>query len=147
MPAPRLFAAVGELSPYLPLLRLAAAAGHRIGWLELDAAPVVDPALDDAVAAGAFRAVKVGAGRQVAVRAAASEPVLRDLLRVHFQGCAAVLVLGAEGLPRLAPAAGEWELDRVDGGRRRLDSAALLRHLGRRGEDRRSDLSSPRSSR
>lgn len=87
-----------------PLVRAAAEEGLRVGWLDLaGAAPPAPPepdgspaaGLDGAVSAGAFRAVRVSPGRTVALKAVAGPPVLRDLLREHFLGCAAVVVRGS----------------------------------------------------
>ncbi len=50
-----------------------------------------------------MRAVAVGGGRSVAVKPLRGEPVLRDLLREHFRGCALVLVSLPEGAPPPAP--------------------------------------------
>lgn len=91
-----------------PLVAAAAGQGMRVGWLELGpgTSPVperpVPERLDHAAGAGALRAVAVGGGRTVVVKPMRGEPVLRDVLREHFRGCALVLVveLGAD-----APAA------------------------------------------
>ena len=61
-----------------------------------------------------LRAVAVAGGRAVAVKRVAGPPTLRDLLREHFLGCAAVVVRvppggapspvdGAGALPLLDP--------------------------------------------
>lgn len=114
------------------LIAAARAAGLRIGWLDLSAPPPATP-LDAAAAAGASRAVAVGAGRAVSVKHTAGPPVLRDLLREHFPGCALVVVRpgdggpgpedgapdgpGAElaGLPLLEPAGEGWRVVRGSG--------------------------------
>ncbi|MFP3940826.1 MAG: hypothetical protein ACLF0P_11005 [Thermoanaerobaculia bacterium] len=96
-----------------PLATAAAAEGLRVGWLDLTGAasagrsggPGDDgreppgradasaPAnLEQAVSAGSFRAVTVAPGRTVSLKAVAGPPVLRDLLREHFLGCALVVV-------------------------------------------------------
>jgi hypothetical protein len=90
------------------LIAAAREAGLRIGWLDLEGAPPVAP-LDAAAEAGALRAVAVGSGRTVAVKRAPGPPVLRDLLREHFLGCALVVIRSGAGDPeteagpRLAP--------------------------------------------
>lgn len=94
------------------------AEGLRAGWLDLGAAepdashtdsagtsgageagsPTGGPGVDSAVTAGAFRAAAVAPGRVVSVKAVTGPPVLRDLLREHFLGCALVVVRpGGEG--------------------------------------------------
>jgi hypothetical protein len=82
-------------------------AGLRAGWFDLEQPPEPLPAgLAAAAAAGALRAVAAGTGRTVAVKALRGAPVLRDLLREHFRGCAVVLVRGEVAAPHLA-----WEGD------------------------------------
>ena len=71
------------------------------------ASPLHLPAsLEAAAAAGCLRAVAAGGGRTVAVKPVAGPPVLRDLLREHFLGCALVLVRGDVDAPRVVAAAG-----------------------------------------
>jgi hypothetical protein len=90
---------------FAPLLAAIAAAGLRAGWLELRQPEVASLSLEAAAALGARRAVAAGGGRSVAVKPLRGAPVLRDLLREHFRGCALVLVRGAPGLaPASAPA-------------------------------------------
>ena len=95
----------GELAP---LAAAAATEGLRIGWLDLaevgPAAPSgaggsAPPGLEQAVSAGAFRAVGVRPGRTVALKTLAGPPVFRDLLREHFLGCSLVVVR-TDGAPR-----------------------------------------------
>jgi hypothetical protein len=90
----------GEPEELAPLLAAAGREGLRIGWLELapDAVPAPVPdGLDAATSAGAFRAASAGAGRTVAVKRRSGPPVVRDLLREHFAGCALVVVRAAAG--------------------------------------------------
>lgn len=89
-----------ELSP---LFEAARSLGLRIGWLEWGAvAAPVPPGLEEAAGEGALRAVSVGGERTVSVKPRTGAPVLRDLLREHFRGCALVLVQGEVGdLPLL----------------------------------------------
>ncbi len=91
----RVEAGAAELSP---LFAAARAEGLRIGWLELEAGvpEPVPPSLADAAERGALRAVAASAGRTVAVKPLRGAPVLDDLLREHFRGCALVLVRGGE---------------------------------------------------
>lgn len=93
-------------------------AGLRAGWLDLTGgagAPPVGPAdLEAAAGAGVLRAVAASGGpeggRTVAVKPLKGAPVLADLLREHFRGCALVLVRGAAGedVPQLAPEGISW---------------------------------------
>jgi len=92
------------------LIAAAAAAGLRVGWLELAAPESIAPGLEAAAAAGAQRAVAAGGSRSVAVKPLRGAPVLRDLLREHFAGCALVLVRGEITAPVLAATAEGWEV-------------------------------------
>lgn len=101
------------------LLAALAAAGMRAGWLELGGAEPAAASLEEAATHGALRAVAAGGGRSVAVKRLRGEPVLRDLLREHFAGCALVLVLvrGTSGagvplatMPALSPAGDGWRV-------------------------------------
>lgn len=114
----------GDPGALAPLAEAAAAEGLRVGWLEVsgDAAAEVPAGLDAAFSAGAFRSVAVGEGRSVAVKRRSGPPVLSDLLREHFLGCALVVVRapapGApdEGGARLAGELAEAAaLEAVDG--------------------------------
>jgi len=94
---------------FAPLIEAARALGLRIGWLELDAAPEpLSESLASAAGLGVLRAVAVGKGRTVAVKPLRGEPVLRDLLREHFQGCALVLVRGEIDAPALRIEGDSW---------------------------------------
>ncbi len=120
----------GSVEAYLPLLQAASAAGQRVGWLELDAQPgVAQPlpaSLETAAAAGALRAVAVGAGRSVVVKPMRGEAVLRDLLREHFRGCALVLIRGELDAPRLEVGGEEeWTILTSTGAYRRSVEALL----------------------
>lgn len=87
----------GEPAALEALFEAIRAEGLRAGWLELDSQPGGAGPAGDAVAAGAFRAATVAPGRVVSVKRVAGPPVLRDLLREHFLGCALVVVRGGEG--------------------------------------------------
>jgi hypothetical protein len=94
------------------LIEAARAEGLRVGWLELDGeAEPVPGVLGSAAGLGALRAVSVGAGRTVSVKPLRGEPVLRDLLREPFRGCALVLVRGEVDAPVLRPEGAAWVLD------------------------------------
>jgi hypothetical protein len=107
MKAPHLLAVEGSPERFAPLAAALGEAGLRLGWLDVSAATSspLPPALEQAAALGVLRAVAVGGGRAVAVKPLKGAPVLRDLLREHFRGCAAVLVTGdvAAETPRLEP--------------------------------------------
>ncbi|HRC86245.1 MAG TPA: hypothetical protein PK413_11595 [Thermoanaerobaculia bacterium] len=80
------------------LFTAAAARGHRLGWLSLT--PPAPPLEHESAAVlGATRAVSVGAGRVLATKPQKGQPVLKDLLREHFLGCAAVLIEAPGGAP------------------------------------------------
>lgn len=134
MKRPHLLAVEAPAATFAPLLGAARAAGLRIGWLEsAEPAPAAPATLEDAAAAGALRAVAVGPGRTLALKPLAGPPVLHDLLREHFLGCAAVLVhgpLAPPDAPRLAPTpAGAWRLTAPDGTDRHLATDDLLARL------------------
>lgn len=124
---PHLLRAGGWNDAFGELIRAGREAGLRIGWLELasvESSPDrgVEAVADPAVVAGAMRAVRVtplaaGGARVETRKLLAGAPVLRDLVREHFLGCALVLVAGAgaEAHPniagRLQPAPGGTAAD------------------------------------
>ena len=57
----------------------------------------------------------VGGARTLALKALKGEPVLVDLQREHFRGCALVLVHGEVPAPLLEPAGDEWRIVGSDG--------------------------------
>jgi len=127
---------------FAPLLAAIAAAGLRAGWLELGAAEPAAASLESAAALGARRAVAAGGGRSVALKPLRGEPVLRDLLREHFPGCALVLVrvCGAEPTvpagvplapaPALFPSGDGWRVARAgDAAAQQFDTPGLLAAL------------------
>jgi hypothetical protein len=123
---------------FAPLLAAIAAAGLRAGWLELRRPEPAAASLEAAAALGARRAVAAGGGRSVAVKPLRGEPVLRDLVREHFPGCALVLVSGAPAaagtppLPALSPDADGWRVAPPGGAAARLyDTAGLVAMLRR----------------
>jgi hypothetical protein len=90
----------GEPGALEALFEAIRAEGLRAGWLELDSQPGGEGPAETAVAAGAFRAAAVVPGRVVSVKRVTGPPVLRDLLREHFLGCALVVVRpGGGGSP------------------------------------------------
>jgi len=101
MKLPHLYSVVAGPEAFAELWRSAAEAGLRLGWLDLDGPSEVPPQLAAAVGLGAAKAVSADGRQTVAVKRLAGEPVLRDLVREHFLGCAALLVRGRAGFPRL----------------------------------------------
>jgi hypothetical protein len=85
---------------FAPLIEAARALDLRIGWLDVPIeAPIEAPSplpasLETAARLGVLRAVAVAGNRSVAVKPLKGAPVLRDLLREHFRGCALVLIRG-----------------------------------------------------
>lgn len=102
MKSPHLLRVDDPPERFAPLVEAARALGLRIGWLELGGkAHPVPPVLEVAAGLGVLRAVEVGEGRTVAVKPLRGAPVLKDLLREHFRGCALVLVRGEIEAPSL----------------------------------------------
>lgn len=125
-----------------PLFEAARREGLRVGWLDLAAAgeEAVPPALGPALEGGAFRAAAVAPGRTVAAKARSGPPVLRDLLREHFLGCALVVVRPAgggeahpelEGAPRLEAEGGRFRVVPPAGAALELSADALAGRLRR----------------
>lgn len=114
-----------------------AAAGLRLGWLELTSAPPapLPPGLAAAAELGVLRAVAVGPGLALAAKPRRGAPVLRDLLREHFLGCRLVLAGGPEApvdLPLLTPGPeGGWRVTPAGGAALRLSGAELAGRLRR----------------
>lgn len=102
MKSPHLLRVEDAPDRFASLIEAARALGLRTGWLDLGAtpAPLPEP-LETAATLGVLRAVSVGEGRTVAVKPLRGAPVLKDLLREHFQGCALVLVRGEINAPTL----------------------------------------------
>lgn len=129
------------------LVAAARAEGLRVGWLDLTLEippPALDP-LDRMAEAGAARAVALDPGRAVSVKHSVGPPVLRDVLREHFVGCALVLVRDAAAgtgdvaetgldlgeLPVLRAAGEGWRVVAPDGEVVALGSAELAGRLRR----------------
>jgi hypothetical protein len=96
---------------------------------------------------GVLRSVSVSGERTVAVKPLRGAPVLRDLVREHFRGCALVLVRGEVDAPRLLS---DGEVDRwtvrVAGlAARRLTTEDLVAGLRRPKPSARSTSSPPRA--
>ncbi len=130
MKAPHLLRVDRGPESFAPLFEASRSAGLRVGWLEL--ATAEPPArLEAAAAMGALRAVAVGDGRTITVKPVRGEPVLRDLLREHFLGCALVLVAGDLDAPQLVPDGEAWLVSAPDGRGLRFDTPGLVRALRR----------------
>ncbi|MBV8200046.1 MAG: hypothetical protein JOZ15_05415 [Acidobacteria bacterium] len=119
MKAPHLLRVEEGPERFAALFAAMGAAGLRAGWLELRQPEPPAPSLEAAAALGARRAVAAGGGRSVAWKPLRGEPVLSDLLREHFLGCALVLVRGTgaaavplAAVPALSPAGDGWRLAR-----------------------------------
>lgn len=111
MKAPHLLVVEDPPGSFALLVEAARAEGLRIGWLELAEVEPLPEVLESAAGLGVLRAVSVGAGRTVAVKPLRGAPVLKDVLREHFLGCAAVLVRGEADAPRLRPEGGGWMME------------------------------------
>ena len=131
MKSPALVSVDAPPEAFAELFAAARERGVRIGWLELAPAAAVPADLERAAAEGAQRAVAVGGGRAVVVKPMRGEPVLRDLLREHFLGCALVLARGVEGRPRLVPGAAGYRLEAGGSGGPDLSADAMLAELAR----------------
>jgi hypothetical protein len=131
MKAPALVAVDADAAAFAALFAAAVKRRERLGWLELGATVEAPPALAEAAAAGAFKSVVAGDGSVVTVKRVAGRPVLRDLLREHFLGCAAVLVRGHEGRPRLSVAGKKFRFEPLAGRTLDLGADELLDELMR----------------
>lgn len=129
---------------FAALVAALSAAGMRAGWLDLAGdrgeAPPAPADLETAAVAGVLRAVAVGhgpqGGRSIAVKPIKGEPVLADLLREHFRGCALVLVRGLPvgGEPaaaHLARDGGAWRVSPPGEAARACSTAELVAALRR----------------
>lgn len=119
-----------EAQVFAPLLRAAAEAGMRVGWLELQAPPQPPEVLRAALDAGGDRAVVVGEGWTVTARPRKGASRLRELMRQQFLGCTLVLVHGEADAPSLAPAGeGAWRVSIPGGCERRITLDQLVAAL------------------
>lgn len=154
MKSPHLLRVEGTPDRYASLIEAARALGLRTGWLDLagdlGAAPAPLPeTLETAAGLGVLRAVAVGGGRTVAVKPLRGAPVLKDLLREHFQGCTLVLVRGEIGASSLRIEGDAWLVTPPGAASRRYTTADLalaLRKPHPWGEpaDARADSQRPR---
>ncbi len=102
----------GTAPAHAAIFAAAAALELRVGWLELaeHGPEPLPPALAEAAREGALRAVAIGGGRSVAIKPMRGAPVLKDVLREHFSGCALVLVHGDIDLPLLERDDARWRV-------------------------------------
>jgi hypothetical protein len=117
---------------FASLIAAARALNLRIGWLDwpADASECPVPSsLEVAADLGVLRAVAVGEGRTVSVKPLRGRPVLKDLLREHFLGCALVLVRGEVDASALEPDDDAWRLQVSEKAFRRLTTAELSEAL------------------
>jgi hypothetical protein len=128
---------------FAPLIEEARARGLKVGWLDLESAVTPPPDLESVAALGVLRAVSVSGGRTVSVKPLRGEPVLRDLIREHFRGCALVLVRGETDAPRLVSDGDAWTVQVAGLAARRLTTADLVAGLRRPNPSARSTSSPP----
>lgn len=121
----------GAPEVYAPLLAAAAAAGLRVGWLELQDAPPPPQSLHDAAQAGSDRVVAIGETWTLTARPRKGAARLRELLRQQFLGCTLVLVHGEVEVqpPVLAAVDDGWRITIPDAAERRLTTDGLVSAL------------------
>lgn len=131
MKAPYLLRVDDSPETFRPLIEAAQSQGMRVGWLELGSAPAPVPeTLGAAADSGVLRAVAVGEGRAVSVKPLRGAPVLKDLLREHFQGCVLVLVRGVlEDAPALTTDGDGWRISPPGIAARRSSTEDLIASL------------------
>jgi hypothetical protein len=78
-----------------------------------------------------LRAVAAGPRETVTVKQRRGSAVLRDLLREHFRGCAAVLIDGEVAAPILCRHQGGWSIVLPDRRRREYATDELVAALRR----------------
>lgn len=111
------------------LIEAARALKLRIGWLDWPAESPAPTVLGGAADLGVFRAVSVQEGRTISVKPLRGRPVLKDLLREHFQGCVLVLVRGDVDAPALEPDGDGWRIELPGNASRRLTTGELSESL------------------
>jgi len=132
MKSPHLLRVTLPPDRFVSLIEAARALKLRIGWLEWPGTPgecPVPSSLEVAAGLGVLRAVAVGEGRTMSVKPLRGRPVLKDLLREHFLGCALVLVRGEVDAPALEPDGDGWRLQLAENASRRLTTAELSEAL------------------
>lgn len=108
MTPPHLLRVDAEPDLYAPIVEAVRALDLRVGWLDLALPPPVAGDLAAAAALGTLRAVAAGGDRVLVLKPLRGDPVLRDLLREHFRGCALVLVRGEVEAPLLRAEGDRW---------------------------------------
>ena len=132
MKSPHLLRVTLPPDRFASLIEAARALKLRIGWLDWPDGPGECPApssLEVAADLGVLRAVAVEERRTVSVKPLRGRPVLKDLLREHFLGCALVLVRGEVDAPTLEPDDDSWRLQVSEKSFRRLTTAELSEAL------------------
>lgn len=132
MKSPHLLRVTDPPDRFVSLIEAARALKLRIGWLDWPGECPAPSSLEVAADLGVLRAVAVGEGRTVSVKPLRGRPVLKDLLREHFLGCALVLVRGEVDAPALEPDDGSWRLQLPDSSERasrRLTTTELAEAL------------------
>jgi hypothetical protein len=127
--APHLLRVAEGPERFAPLLEAIRALDLRAGWLDLAPPPAVPGDLETAAALGTLRAVAAGEGRAVVVKPLKGAPVLGDLLREHFRGCALVLVRGEAAAPHLRPEGESWTVEVAGEAARAFETPALAEAL------------------
>jgi hypothetical protein len=127
--APHLLKVTEPPDRFAALIEAARAEGMRIGWLEMAEASPLPEALQSAAGLGVLRAVAVGEGRTVAVKPLRGAPVLKDVLREHFLGCALVLVRGEVEAPALKTEGEGWIVTPIHAASRQYPTAGLVAAL------------------
>lgn len=96
---PHLLAVAADADVFAALIDAATADALRVGWLrwspDVAPEPCIEPMskdLQSAASLGVLRAAAIEAERTVAIKPRRGAPVLRDVLREHFRGCALVLI-------------------------------------------------------
>ena len=110
MKSPHLLRVTLPPDRFASLIEAARALKLRIGWLDWPGESPAPSSLEAAAELGVLRAVAVQGGRTVSVKPLRGRPVLKDLLREHFLGCALVLVRGDVDAPALEPDGDGWRL-------------------------------------
>jgi hypothetical protein len=135
---PHLLRAEETLLEFAPLVAALRQDGLRAGWLEWSPqrAPAEAELFPGAGEKGLLRAVRVEAGRTVAEKRLWGAPVLADVLREHFRGCALVLVHQPRETPPIdAPLLQKkeegWQIALADGALREMTTTALAAALRR----------------
>lgn len=126
MKAPHLLRVEEGPEGFASLVAAARAEELRIGWLELAEALPLPGILESAAGLGVLRAVSVGGGRTVAVKPLRGAPVLKDLLREHFRGCALVLVRGDIEAHQLRADGEGWRMEVAGQAAQALTTEQLL---------------------